>query len=32
MYDRIPHSWSAIPAGSADTNNIWVVRVSLEQR
>jgi hypothetical protein len=31
MYDRIPHSWSAIPRSSADTNSIWVVRVSLEQ-
>jgi hypothetical protein len=32
MYDRVPHSWSAIPTMSADTNSIWVVRVSLEQR
>jgi len=31
MYDRIPHGWSAIPKESADTNSIWVVRVSLEQ-
>jgi hypothetical protein len=32
MYDRVPHGWNAIPAVSADTNSIWVVRVSLEQR
>ena len=29
MYDRVPHGWSAIPKESADTNSIWVVRVSL---
>ncbi len=28
MYDRIPHSWNAIPEGSKDTNSIWVVKVS----
>jgi len=30
MYDRVPHSWSAIPKGSADTNSIWALRVTLE--
>jgi hypothetical protein len=28
IYDRIPHSWNAIPEGSKDTNSIWVVKVS----
>lgn len=32
MYDRVPHGWNAIPAASADTNSVWVVRVSLEPR
>ena len=30
LYDRIPHSWEAIPADSADTNSIWAVRITLE--
>jgi len=29
MYDRIPHGWDAISERSTDTNNIWVVRVTL---
>ena len=32
IYDRIPHSWNAIPPGSKDTNSIWVVKVSWKQR
>ncbi len=31
IYDRIPHGWEAIPGGSADTNSIWVLRVTLEK-
>ncbi|MFN0195275.1 MAG: sialidase family protein [Planctomycetaceae bacterium] len=31
IYDRIPHSWSAIPADSKETNSIWVVRVTIEK-
>jgi len=30
IYDRIPHSWSAIPADSSETNSVWVVRVTIE--
>jgi hypothetical protein len=30
IYDRIPHSWHAIPEGSADTNSVWVVRATVE--
>lgn len=30
IYDRIPHSWSAIPADSSDTNSVWVTRITLE--
>ena len=30
VYDRIPHSWSAIPDGSADTNSIWALCLTLE--
>ena len=32
VYDRIPHSWSAIPRGSTDTNSVWVVRARLERK
>jgi hypothetical protein len=32
IYDRIPHSWSAIPDGSQETNSVWVVRISLERK
>ena len=31
IYDRIPHGWAAIPAGSKDTNSVWVVRIALEK-
>lgn len=30
IYDRIPHSWSAIPADSTDTNSVWVVRATVQ--
>jgi len=30
LYDRVPHGWTAIPAGNTDTNSIWVVCVTLE--
>jgi hypothetical protein len=29
IYDRIPHSWSRIPADSSETNSVWVVRIAL---
>jgi hypothetical protein len=29
IYDRIPFGWNAIPADSAETNSVWVVRVAL---
>jgi hypothetical protein len=29
VYDRIPHGWAAIPKDSADTNSVWVVRLTL---
>lgn len=29
IYDRIPHSWNAIPQDSAETNSVWVVRVGV---
>jgi len=32
VYDRVPHSWSAIPKGSPDANSIWAIRVSIEPR
>jgi hypothetical protein len=31
IYDRIPNGWNAIPAGSNETNSIWVVKVSWKQ-
>ncbi len=31
IYDRIPHSWSAIPKGSKETNSVWVVRLKIER-
>lgn len=30
MYDRVPHGWRAIPAGSEETNSVWVVRLTIE--
>ena len=32
IYDRIPHSWSAIPKDSADVNSVWVVRARLDRK
>lgn len=32
IYDRIPHSWNAIPSDSTETNSVWVVRVTLDQK
>lgn len=32
IYDRIPHSWNAIPNDSKETNSVWVVRVTLEKK
>jgi hypothetical protein len=29
IYDRIPHGWKAIPKDSADTNSMWVMRLTL---
>ena len=29
IYDRIPNGWSPIPAGSKETNSVWVVAVKL---
>jgi hypothetical protein len=31
IYDRIPHGWKAIPEKSADTNSVWVMRLTLEK-
>jgi len=31
IYDRIPHSWSAIPQDSPETNSAWVVRVGIHR-
>jgi hypothetical protein len=31
IYDRVPHSWSAIPTDSAATNSVWVVRLTLDR-
>jgi hypothetical protein len=31
IYDRIPHGWSAIPKESAETNSVWVLRLTLER-
>ena len=31
IYDRIPHSWNAIPRDSKETNSVWVVRVKVEK-
>jgi hypothetical protein len=31
MYDRIPNGWARIPEDIADTNSVWVVRVTLER-
>jgi hypothetical protein len=32
IYDRVPHGWQAIPKDSADTNSVWVVRLTLERK
>jgi hypothetical protein len=31
IYDRIPHSWAAIPKDSPETNSVWVVHVRLQK-
>jgi len=31
IYDRIPRGWHRIPAGSPETNSVWVVRLSVER-
>lgn len=31
IYDRIPHSWNAIPADSKETNSIWVTRILIDE-
>ncbi|MDA0832314.1 MAG: sialidase family protein [Planctomycetota bacterium] len=31
IYDRIPHSWAAIPDDSKETNSIWVVRATINE-
>ncbi len=31
IYDRIPRGWSPIPKDSAETNSVWVVRITLEK-
>jgi hypothetical protein len=32
IYDRIPNGWRALPEGSAETNSVWVVRVTVEKK
>ncbi|MFM8572700.1 MAG: hypothetical protein ACKOAU_13995 [Pirellula sp.] len=32
MYDRIPNGKNAIPPGSNETNSVWVVKISWEER
>jgi hypothetical protein len=31
IYDRIPRPWKEIPKGSADTNSVWVVKMTLDR-
>jgi hypothetical protein len=31
IYDRIPHGWGEIPKDSAETNSVWVMRVTVEK-
>jgi len=31
IYDNVPHGWEAIPADSAATNSVWVVRLTVEK-
>jgi len=31
IYDRVPHSWNAIPPESTDTNSVWVIRITVEK-
>ena len=31
VYDRIPFSWNAIPKVSAESNSVWVMRVTVER-
>lgn len=32
IYDRIPNGWNAIPNDSQDTNSIWVIKLSWNDR
>lgn len=32
IYDRIPRGWQAIPAGSPETNSVWVVQATIEPK
>jgi hypothetical protein len=32
IYDRIPNGWYPIPNGSAATNSVWVVRMTLRKK
>ncbi len=32
LYDRVPNSWRPIPEEMDDTNSVWLVRVTIEQR
>lgn len=32
IYDRIPNGWSPVSDKSADTNSVWVVRVTVEKK
>jgi hypothetical protein len=31
VYDRIPHGWNPIPEGSAESNSVWVVRLTVNR-
>ncbi|HJT75857.1 MAG TPA: sialidase family protein [Gemmataceae bacterium] len=31
IYDRLPFGWHAIPKDSAETNSVWVVRLTVEK-
>jgi hypothetical protein len=32
IYDRLSRGWNAIPQGSAETNSVWVVRMTVKPR
>ena len=32
IYDRIPNGWAALPKDAAETNSVWVMRLTVERQ